>query len=220
MENEPSREKITVQDIVEDVVKRIQDKQFSPGRPIREAELCELYGVSRTPIREALRLLQNIGVVVYIPRCGVQVVDITTEDLDYITSTRTVLEALCAGEAALKITAEEIEELRGINRQLESAAPEELSTLDIAFHSRIAGISGNRYAAEFLRGLILRLAISRSRIPMRAERVPYSCAEHEALIRALEMHDPVLAEKQAEIHFRISQKMLETKHEAYMKEHK
>lgn len=89
---------------------------FCPGKPIREVELCRRFNVSRTPVREALRLLQNNGVVEYIPRCGVQVVDLSEQDLIYITDTRTALEVLGAREAALRITPEQVEDLRKINR--------------------------------------------------------------------------------------------------------
>ena len=55
--------KMTVQDIVCEIVKLIRDGTYLPGAPIREVELCKLFGVSRTPVREALRLLQNSSVV-------------------------------------------------------------------------------------------------------------------------------------------------------------
>ena len=103
--------KMTVQEIVDGIIELIRNRVYLPGTPIREVELCQHFGVSRTPVREALRLLQNSNVVEYIPRCGVQVADMDQETLAHITKTRAVLEVLSTRQAAERITREELDEL-------------------------------------------------------------------------------------------------------------
>lgn len=210
-------ERVTVQQIVDGVLDMIHEGVFCPGRPIREIELCRRFNVSRTPVREALRLLQNNGVVEYIPRCGVQVVELSEQDLIYITDTRTALEVLGAREAAQRITPEQVEELRRINRSfLEQKETGFGGELDNKFHMTIASISGNPCLVEYIRNLLMRQTLFAATIPMQPQRFAYSYEEHEAIIRGLELHDPELAAKQADIHFHISQRSLQNKLQKYL----
>lgn len=211
-----TEKKWTVQDIVDRIVALIQDGTYLPGTPIREAELCSLFGVSRTPVREALRLLQNSGVVEYIPRCGVQVADMNRQTLDNITETRTVLEVLSTRQATQRITLEEIEELRQINEQFRTASHLRSSQLDNLFHKRIAEISGNACIVQFLDNLLMRQAIVPAVFEERPQRRQYSYAEHNGILQAMELQDPELAAKQADIHFHMSQASLQSKLDAYL----
>ncbi len=209
---------VTTQQIVNGVLHLIHQGVFRPGTPIREIELCKRFKVSRTPVREALRLLQNNGVVEYIPRCGVQVVDLTEQDLAYITDTRTVLEVLSAREAALCITPEQVEELRRINRELLAQKETGLGgKLDGSFHMMIARFSGNPCLVEYIRNLLMRQALFASTIPMQPQRIVCAYEEHEAIIRGLELQDPELAAMQAHIHFHTSQRSLQNKLHKYLK---
>ncbi len=210
-------ERVTVQQIVSGVVDMIHQGVYRPGMPIREAELCRQFNVSRTPVREALRLLQNNGVVEYIPRCGVQVVELSEQDLIYITDTRTALEVLGTREAALRITPEQVKELRRINQSfLEQKETGFGGNLDNDFHMTIARISGNPCLIEYIQNLLVRQALFASTIPMQPQRFLYSYEEHEAIIRGLELQDPELAAKQADIHFHMSQKSLQNKLQKYL----
>ena len=147
-----------------------------------------------------------------IPRCGVQVVDLSEQDLIYITDTRTALEVLGAREAALRITPEQVEDLRKINRSfLEQKETGFRGSLDNDFHIAIARISGNPCLVEYIQNLLMRQALIAAAIPMQPQRVPYAYEEHEAIIRGLELCDPELAAKQADIHFHMSQKSLQNK---------
>lgn len=209
--------KMTVQDIVDGIVELIRNGIYLPGTPIREVELCKLFGVSRTPVREALRLLQNSSVVEYIPRCGVQVAEMNRQTLANITETRTILEVLSTRQAAERITQEEIEELRQINEQfLTAAAGQEGGHFDCLFHTRIAEISGNDCIIQFLDNLLMRQAIVSATFEETPHRRQYSYAEHQGILQAMELHDPELAAKQADIHFHMSQASLQSRLEKYL----
>lgn len=214
MENNLQAEikKITVQDIVDNVIEMIVKGEFLPGTPLREVELCQRFGISRTPVREALRLLQNNGVVEYIPRCGVQVVDLTMEDLIHITDLRISIEALSARKAAQNIKEEDIHFLREINLKFRDADDvHEHNRLDAEFHRYIAEISQNPFVVKHLEDLHIRQALARYLIPFRPGRIMYSYQEHENIIQALEWRDERLAAKQTEIHFYMSQRTLQQK---------
>lgn len=212
MDKQVNKEKVTVQDIVDGIVKMIKTGEFQSGTPLREVELCEKFGVSRTPIREALRLLQNNGIVEYIPRCGVQVVELTLDDLRHITDLRTVIETLSSEKAASHTTKEDIQILRDINHRLyEAATGEERSKLDDEFHTHIAIMSENPVILKHLKELSTRQALVNCWIPMRSDRTAHSCQEHENIIQALECKDAEFAAKQTEIHFYMSQKSLQNK---------
>lgn len=215
----PAAKKMTVQEIVDGIVELIHNGTYLPGTPVREVELCKLFGVSRTPVREALRLLQNNGVVEYIPRCGVQVVDMNRETLQNITETRTVLEIISTRRAAQRITQAEVEELEQINEQLQVATDRnESAHLDTLFHRRIAEISGNPCVMQFLENLMIRQAIVPATFELRSQRKQASYLEHKAIIQALALHDPELAAKQADIHFHMSQVSLQSKLEKYLQD--
>lgn len=208
--------KMTVPEIVDGIIELIRNGTYLPGTPIREVELCRLFGVSRTPVREALRLLQNSSIVEYIPRCGVQVANMSWQTLNNITETRTVLEVLSTRQAAERITQEEVEELRQINEQFRTTPNQTgYGDFDNLFHTRIAEISGNSCIVQFLENLIMRQAIFSAMFEERPQRRQYSYAEHNGILQAMELHDPELAAKQADIHFHMSQASLQNRLETY-----
>ena len=134
-----------------------------------------------------------------------------------VTDTRTALEVLGAREAALRITPEQVEDLRKINRSfLEQKETGFRGSLDNDFHIAIARISGNPCLVEYIQNLLMRQALIAAAIPMQPQRVPYAYEEHEAIIRGLELRDPELAAKQADIHFHMSQKSLQNKLQKYL----
>ncbi len=216
MKNEGQSERITVQDIVQCIIEMIHNGEFLPGMPLREADLCKRFGVSRTPIREAFRLLQNNGVVEYIPRCGVQVVELTMENLNYITDLRTVLEILSVEKALPNFTKEDIDALREINKKFSEAESDgERSLFDKELHQYIARKSGSPLILKYLTELHIRQALFWCWIPFRSGRAIYSVQEHENIIKAIEWKDMALAKQQTEVHFRLSQRSLQRKLAAY-----
>lgn len=213
------KQKVTVQDIADGIVKMIKDGEFVQGAPLREVEVCQRFGVSRTPVREAFRLLQNYGVVNYIPRCGVQVMEMNLEDHEAVTDLRTVIEVLSTKKAAKYATEEDIRKLREINLKFSQAeSAEEQGYLDRELHMYIAKISRNPLIGKYLTELYIRQTWTNIVIPFRQERIPYSYREHESIIQAIEWHDEELAEQQAAVHFNISQRTQKQKLQQYIKE--
>lgn len=204
--------------IADEIRKEITNGTYKTGDKIREAQLCEKYGVSRTPIREAFRLLQNEGILVHIPQCGVQVAKFGEEEAMHLLQVRASLEYLSASEATRFITDEEIQTLRKINddiRKFDEKYAVHSVDLDKNFHMVIAKASRNPYVAEYLENVILRNQLVKYIIPFRRNRIPHTYKEHEDIIHALEIHDSYLAEVYMKVHFHNSIISIDTKIKEY-----
>ena len=107
-----------LREIVSDALRQaIRDGLLPPGERLMEIPLAEELGVSRTPIREAIRILEQEGLVVMIPRRGTYVADMSLKDVTEVFELRSILEELAAELAAERITNEEIEALIARRRQ-------------------------------------------------------------------------------------------------------
>lgn len=209
--------------IAQEIRKGIAEGRYKTGEKIKESDLCQRFGVSRTPVREAFRLLQNEGLLVHNPQRGVQVPEFGLEDLMYHQQMRTTLECLSAFNAAPHATAEDILKLREINRRIaefDESNTHKTDALDREFHMTIARIGKNPYVADFLQNVLTRYEISSYVIPFQKSRIPFTYKEHEDVITALEQNDAELAEKYMSIHFHYSTRSLNKKLAKYMEETK
>jgi DNA-binding GntR family transcriptional regulator len=180
------------------VLKRdILAEAFRPGQPLAETELAERFGISRTPIREALIRLQADGLVRIEPRRGASVQALSVTDFLEVNELRLILEPYAAREAALSLDRTEIEELRAKHASIRTGDPNEmdlrqLEQLDSNVHEAIARASGN----ERLRQLVHNLDDMMQ--AMRVDDIRRRYREtHESLgqlIAALEARDPDAAE--------------------------
>ena len=125
----------------------IQSGELPPGERLMEIPLAEELGVSRTPIREAIRKLEQEGFVVMIPRRGTYVADITLKDINQVFEIRSSLDELAASLASERITPDELEELErhlvSINDYMESRDFDKIVAADIAFHEVLYSASRN-----------------------------------------------------------------------------
>ena len=115
--------------------------ELEPGERLMEIKLAEKLGVSRTPIREAIRMLQIEGLVNITPRKGTVVAEISKDDLKNVLEVRKVLEKLAVELACMKITEEEIlglkENLKEFSTAIKKKNPSEIAKIDVAFHDII-----------------------------------------------------------------------------------
>lgn len=182
----------------------IQKRVYQSGDKLTEMELCNQYGVSRTPVREAFRLLQQEGLLVHIPRCGVVVASIGEKEMFDVLEIRARLEQYSSGLAARYATPKDIVALRKMNEKIcEAVNDKNLNTsyLDEEFHLYIARLGRNNILAETLSSLYVKNRIRDYMYPITAERLPHTWKEHEDIILAMEVNDPELAEKYMDIHF-------------------
>jgi DNA-binding GntR family transcriptional regulator len=163
--------------------------QLLPGQHLDETELAERFGVSRTPIREAMQQLASMGVVVIRPRRGAIVADLGPQQLVEMFEVMSELEATCARLAARRMTSEEQVTLRAAHQAckdaLDAQEPDEYYYKNEAFHEAIYAGSHNQFLIEQARSLYRRLRPYR-RLQLRVRnRLAKSYAEHDGVVQAL-----------------------------------
>jgi DNA-binding GntR family transcriptional regulator len=173
----------------EDIEEMIAMGQLLPGQHLDETELAERFGVSRTPIREAMQQLASMGVVVIRPRRGAIVADLGPQQLVEMFEVMSELEATCARLAARRMTSEEQVTLRAAHQAckdaLDAQEPDEYYYKNEAFHEAIYAGSHNQFLIEQARSLYRRLRPYR-RLQLRVRnRLAKSYAEHDGVVQAL-----------------------------------
>jgi DNA-binding GntR family transcriptional regulator len=174
-----------------------------------ERRLSEGLGVSRTPIREAMTLLEQEGFVRTRPRRGIYVVRKTKREIVEIITVMAALESMAARLAALNAAGEDIAELRrlmdafhdGPDGQTDGGERlEEYSDANIAFHQAIIRMSGCKLLAEMTENLFIHMRAIRKVTIHQDNRAARSITDHMRIIEALERRDPELAERLAREH--------------------
>jgi DNA-binding GntR family transcriptional regulator len=200
---------ITQRALYEDVAERVRQLIYSgglaPGAWIDERSLVERFGISRTPLREALKVLHAEGLVRLTPRRGSFVAgELTPQDLDEIFPLMALLEGLCAREAVRKATPEDVRRLEAHHERLERhAAAGEVDRYyeqNYAFHEAVQELAANPWLSRTVSELrrFLRLLRGRQlRVPGRLEA---SLAEHRRFMRALARRDAEEAEQVMRAH--------------------
>lgn len=187
----------------------IQSGELPPGERLMEIPLAEELGVSRTPIREAIRKLEQEGFVVMIPRRGTYVADITLKDINQVFEIRSSLEELAASLASERITPDELEELErhlvSINDYMESRDFDKIVAADIAFHEVLYSASRNDRLIEIIHNLREQTFRFRSVSMNQPGRLAKTWEEHRLLVEALADHNPQQARRIARIHMEHSE---------------
>jgi DNA-binding GntR family transcriptional regulator len=194
-------------DVVREALREaILDGSLAPGARLREEELAREFGVSRTPVREALQQLAANNLVELIPHQGAVVARLTTEDILALYVVREVLEGLSARLAALHATDEQVAALSAILDDMDAAARRDdapaLALLNLRFHAELRHIADNRYLDRFLTQVehaVRRFSQTTSSSPGRTET---SIGEHRALVESIRARDPESAEALAIRHMR------------------
>lgn len=168
---------------------------WSGGTPLREAELGTELGMSRTPVREALRRLAAEGLVDYHPNRGMTTPVHVLSDWEEIFDLRALLEPHAVWLAAKRIQPEEIQTLEELCSRMEEHATagrsnwEEVSTLNAVFHERLLQASGSRRLALLVGSLGHALTIYRSYLQFSEMEMQRSMAHHREIVSALRAGD-------------------------------
>jgi DNA-binding GntR family transcriptional regulator len=192
-----SREKTTSlrAQVIDILREEILSGRLQPGAILNERDLAERLGVSKTPVREALTLLDNEGFVQTLPRKGYFVSAISVQDVHEFFDLRVILESAAARGAAAKITDEQLEELEKLAVKGDSAeTPSEQLDQNIRFHDYIAGLSGNARLAALIRKLHLEM--------QRMIAAGYLTHEHKKLLSAFRRREPERAAEAMQEHIR------------------
>lgn len=169
---------------------------LEPGERLMEIQLAEEMGVSRTPVREAIRKLELEGFVVMVPRKGAYVAGISVKDIADVFEVRAALEGLAASLAAERATAEELEEMERVSLHIYEAGDSQINSVverDADFHDLIYKASRNQRLIQII--TLLKEQIQRFRITSLSQpgRLKHAVDEHKGIIEAISEHNVELA---------------------------
>ncbi len=201
MNARPASASLNAPALYEQVAERLRTRIFShdlaPGSWIDEQALAQEYGISRTPLREALKVLASEGLVILKPRRGCYVTELSEQDLDEVFPVMALLEGRVAEEAARRLTSADFSRLQAIHDELEQHAAtndaDRFFDANQRFHSALQEIAGNRYLSQLIDDARKVIKLTR-RDSLRLDgRLRQSLAEHRDILDALRRGDSGLA---------------------------
>lgn len=186
----------------------IRSGRYKPGERVRETEVADWLGVSRTPVREAMRRLESEGLVVFESWRGVVVANLDRQQISELYAMREVLEGAAARLAARHIDEAELDLLGVLLERADAAAddPEMLAEINRQFHETIQGAAHNRYLTQNLEQLRNALALLRGTTFAVPGRAITAAKEHRSIVKAICVRDADAAEHAARAHIAAAQK--------------
>ena len=177
----------------------IFDGQLRPGNFIDEVTLCELWSISRTPLREALKVLTAEGLLRHEPRRGCFVNEVTEQDLDDIFPVIALLEGRCAFDATQRANIADVQTLELLHQRLQQHADagriNDYYDTNFAIHEAIIQLANNKWLAQSISDLRKILKLARLQQLHAPGRLQQSLKEHLAVFAALKAGDAGAAEQ-------------------------
>ena len=175
------------------IKRMILAEQIKGGEKIPEEKIAQTFGVSRTPIREALRKLEKYGLIKIVPHSHAEVVKVRIEDRAYIGEVRIQLEELSTRLLAQKASPEQCDFLSTVADECDSHAENKdiagVFEKDSEFHLEIARMSGNPYIYEILRNLNIKILLLRTIYCTTLEKIRQDLEFHKKIVEAIRNHD-------------------------------
>ena len=202
-----------LRELVLDAIRNaIKNGILQPRERLMEIQMAEELGVSRTPIREALRKLELEGFIVMVPRKGAYVADLSFKDIADVFEIRIALEVLAAGLAAERITEEELEDMERLLVEKRDAISQnnidKLVEVDTKFHELIYQASRNERLSSIISNLreqIQRFRLTSLSFPGRMRK---SLDEHKKIVEAIQSRDIQRARNSAQEHIENAEHVL------------
>jgi DNA-binding GntR family transcriptional regulator len=191
------------QDVAERLRTQIFTRELEPGTWIDEQKLSTEFGISRTPLREALKVLAVEGLVTMKVRRGAYVTEMSRDDVAQVYHLLGLLESDAAGAVARQASAQQIESLRTLHERLERLVRQRdaFFAANERFHLALLDFAGNRWRTQIVTDLRKVMKLNRHHSLFKQGRLADSLAEHRALMAAIEARDAVKAAKLMRAHF-------------------
>jgi len=195
-------------EVAERLRQRIFNRELEPGSWIDELKIAEAYGISRTPLREALKVLATEGLVTMKVRRGAYVTDVSERDLTDVYHLLSLLEADAASVVAATASDSQIKDLQTLHDELEVAAQpdqqdrERFFEINERFHMRLLEIANNRWRDQMVADLRKVMKLNRHNSLLKSGRLSESLSEHRALMAAISARDASLAMQRMQEHFK------------------
>ena len=198
--------------VCETLREAIRGGVLKPGERLMEIQLAEELGVSRTPVREAIRKLELEGYVIMMPRRGTYVANLSIRDVNEVFEIRTTLDSLASGLAAERITDEELERLERllvlIGEYIEQNDMDKIVETDMEFHDILYQASRNARLVGIIYNLREQLTRFRSTSMSYPGRLKETLEEHIRIVEAIAQGNVELAQRAAEEHMEKSEQTL------------
>ena len=195
------------EEVAELLRQRIFKRELEPGSWIDELKIAEAFGISRTPLREALKVLAAEGLITMKVRRGAYVTEVSTQDLSDVYHLLSLLESDAAGVVASKATKEELKDLQDLHKELEAAArpgkedADRFFAVNERFHMRLLEIANNRWRDQMVADLRKVMKLNRHNSLLKTGRIAESLAEHRAIMAALVERDDARTRQCMQEHF-------------------
>ena len=195
------------EEVAELIRQRIFSRELPPGSWIDELKIAKDYGISRTPLREALKVLATEGLITMKVRRGAYVTEVSEQDLTEVYHLLSLLESDAAGVVATQATAAQMDELKTLHQQLEATVRpgwtdrEKFFEINERFHMALLHIANNRWRDQMVVDLRKVMKLNRHHSLFKTGRVEDSLAEHRAIMAALQARDAAAATGRMKAHF-------------------
>ena len=195
--------KALYEEVAEQLRQRIFRRELEPGSWIDELKIAEEFGISRTPLREALKVLAAEGLVTMKVRCGAYVTEMSEKDLRDVYHLLSLLESDAAGVVAERATPEQQQTLRDLHAELESAAGnrEAFFSVNERFHMALLDMADNRWRSQMVADLRKVMKLNRHNSLFKQGRIEDSLSEHRAILDAMLSRDPEGTRRAMQAHF-------------------
>jgi DNA-binding GntR family transcriptional regulator len=191
------------QDVAERLRQQIFNRELEPGSWIDEQKLALDFGISRTPLREALKVLAVEGLVTMKLRRGAYVTEMSTTDVAQVYHLMALLESDAAGQVAAHSSDAQIAELQALHDRLEKQVRQRDAFFDAneQFHLKLLELAGNRWSAQIVVDLRKVMKLNRHLSLFKQGRLAESLAEHRAVMAAIAARDAPEAARLMRAHF-------------------
>ncbi len=193
--------------LYEEVAELLRQRIFSgglePGSWIDELKIAEEYGISRTPLREALKVLATEGLITMKLRRGAYVTEVSDEDLRNVFHLMALLESDAAAIVATQATDAELNELQKLHLLLEKSTKDrsKFFAINETFHLKLLAIANNRWRDQMVADLRKVMKLNRHNSLLKAGRMEESLNEHRAIMQALGTRDASASMQRMREHF-------------------
>ena len=190
-------------EVAEQLRQRIFRRELEPGSWIDELKIAEEFGISRTPLREALKVLAAEGLVTMKVRRGAYVTEMSEKDLRDVYHLLSLLESDAAGVVAERATPEQQQTLRDLHAELESAAGnrEAFFSVNERFHMALLDMADNRWRSQMVADLRKVMKLNRHNSLFKQGRIEDSLNEHRAILAAMLARDAEGTRRAMQAHF-------------------
>ena len=195
--------KALYEQVAEQLRQRIFQRELEPGSWIDELKIAEQMGISRTPLREAIKVLAAEGLVTMKVRRGAYVTEMSDKDLRDVYHLLALLESDAAAVVAERATVQQLQALQTLHEELERSVHDrdQFFAVNERFHMQLLALADNRWRDQLVTDLRKVMKLNRHNSLLKTGRIAESLAEHQAIMLALTSRDAVLTQQRMREHF-------------------